>query len=83
MFTAFEGGLFLWVEAAEAVVPTTAHIIQAVIHIQAVVHPTIRQDLLIHIAQEVMVLPVAVVVEVIAVAAVAVLYSDLSLRSLS
>lgn len=56
MFTAFEGGLFLWVEAAEAVVPTTAHIIQAVIHIHLVVHPTIHPDLLIHIAQEVMVL---------------------------
>ena len=29
----FKGRILLWAEAAEAVVPTTAHIIRAVIHI--------------------------------------------------
>ena len=47
----FKGRILLWAEAAEAVVPTTVHIIRAVIHIMqaARIHiPTVHHHHILH-----------------------------------
>ena len=46
----FKGRILLWAEAAEAVVPTTVHIIRAAIHImQAAIHIMRAARLIIHL----------------------------------